>query len=96
MQKTLIYKEYESNTWFYNGGKDTSKPSNPVKSYFKLNMYFDFKEGLRFTAVAPNVSYCYRNPIKAVLRLLEHESIGMSKYNALKDRIDNLDKRKIL
>lgn len=88
MKKVLYYKEYESPVyWGY-------KPEHKVKSYIKIEMYFDFKEGLRFCITVPNISYCYRNPIKAILKALEHESIGMSKYNKLKEDIrrKNLDK----
>ena len=79
MQKVLIYKEYDSPIAY------GYKPEHRVMSYFKLTMVFDFREGLRFVAQVPNVSWCYRNPIKAVLRVLEHESIGMAKYNQMKD-----------
>ena len=47
--------------------------------------FFDFKEGARFTVRAGNISACRRNPFKAFLRVLEHESIGMAKYDWLKE-----------
>ena len=79
--KTLYYNEYYSQVfWGY-------KPEHKVKSYAKITLHFSFKDGLWFTASAPNVSFPHRNPIKAILRLLEHESIGMSKYNKLKEDI---------
>lgn len=82
IKKVLIHKEYESPTFWQCELGDDRK----AKSFFELKLYFDFKEGLRFTASAPNVSFCKRNPFKAILRLLEHESIGMTKYQMLKDR----------
>jgi len=83
MKKVLYEKYYESPTFWVCESGDNRK----AKSRFRLTLYFDFKEGLRFTAEAPNVSFCKRNPIKAILRLLEHESIGMAKYDMLKDRV---------
>jgi hypothetical protein len=80
-KKTLYYREYFSPVFWGN------KPEHKVKSYVEIKMCFDFKEGLRFTVSAPNVSWCYRNPLKALLRILEHESIGMAKYNKLKEDI---------
>lgn len=77
--KTIYYKEYESPiAWGY-------KPEHKVKSYIRIQSHFDFKEGLRFSVTVPNVAYCHRNPFKALLRALEHESIGMGKYNRLKE-----------
>lgn len=96
INKILYENRYTSGTFFYNGGKNTTKESSPVESYFKLQLVFDFKEGLRFVASAPNVSFCEKNIFKAIFRLLEHESIGMAKYNGLKYRINNLDLRKRL
>lgn len=90
MRKVLYYKEYESSTFW-----GMSKEENTV-SYVKIEMHFDFKEWLRFSASTPNVGFCCRNPIKALLRLLEHESIGMAKYNRLKERIEDLGIRKRL
>lgn len=74
--KTLYYKEYTSPIAYTN---DT------VLSYVKIQVHFDFKEGLRFSASAPNIGYCDRSLFKAIFRVLEHESIGMSKYQRLKD-----------
>lgn len=79
MQKVLYCKEYDSPIAY------GYKPEHRVKSYFRLRIGFDFKKGLRFSAEVPNFSCCTRNPIKAILRVLEHESIGMAKYNKMKD-----------
>lgn len=81
IQKTLYYKEYDSPVAY------GYKPEHRVKSYVKLEMYFDFKRGLRFSVTVPNCGFCYRNPLKAIYRALEHESIGMAKYNKMKDDI---------
>lgn len=78
-EKELYYKEYTSPIAY--GYRSTHK----VESYVKIKMWFDFKEGLRFSVSTPIMSSCERNPIKAMLRVLEHESIGFSKYQRLKD-----------
>lgn len=76
ISKTLYYNEYSSPIAYTN---------DCVFSYIKIQLHFDFKEGLRFSASVPNFGCCERNPLKAILRVLEHESIGMGKYQRLKD-----------
>ena len=78
-KKVLYFKEYESPI------KYGYKPEHKVKTYIEVCMWFDFKEGLRFTVGVANVSYCSRNPFKAFIRVLEHESIGMQKYQQIKE-----------
>ena len=51
----------------------------------EVAFYFDFKEGARFRVNAGNISCCDRSLFKAFCRCLEHESIGMNKYDNLKD-----------
>ena len=70
--------------------KDAESPlawrdDRKARTHIELVLYFDFKEGVRFTAMAGNISACRRNPFKALYRVLEHKSIGMSKYDCLKD-----------
>lgn len=74
--KVLYYKEYSSPIAYAN---------REVQSYIKVELHFDFKEGLRFSASAPNIGSCARNPFKAIFRVLEHQSIGYSKYQVLKE-----------
>lgn len=76
-KKILFSKYAESQLAWRNDRK--------AKTHIKLVLYFDFKEGVRFTASAGSVSQCCRNPFKALFRVLEHESIGMAKYDYLKD-----------
>jgi hypothetical protein len=78
-KKTLFYKEYESPIAY------GYKPEHTIKTYIEVNMYFDFKQWLRFSVSVPNFSCCKRNPFKAFIRVLEHESIGMSKYQRMKE-----------
>lgn len=81
MEKVLYYKEYDSPIAY------GYKPEHRVKSYVKLIMHLNFKDGLWFSVTIPNAGYGNRNPFKAIFRALEHESIGMAKYNQLKDDI---------
>lgn len=74
--KTLYHKEYSSPVAYAN---------REVRSYIKVKMHFDFKEGLRFSASVPNFVCCTRNPFKAILIVLENQSIGYSKYQMLKE-----------
>lgn len=76
MKKTLFYKEW----WF-----PASWEPKELKTYIEMNVYFDLKEFLRFSVSVPNYTYCCRNPFKALLRVLEHESVGMQKYDHLKE-----------
>lgn len=88
MTKILYYKEYYSPVfWGY-------KPEHKVKSYIKFQIHFNLKDGLWFSATVPNFTCGDRNPFKSIMTILEHESIGMSKYNKLKEDIrhDGRDK----
>lgn len=86
--KVLYYKEYTAPIAY---GYDEK---HKVKSYVKIAAHFDFKEFLRFSVQVPNFSYCTHNPFKAILRVLEHESIGMSKYQRMKEDIRYFEKWK--
>lgn len=80
IKKVLFKKNYE-------GYCGLLSENNKIETYIELVMCFDFREGLRFTCSVPNISSCNRNPFKAIFRILEHESIGMGKYNRVKDVI---------
>lgn len=79
--KTLFEKEYISKTSKFQGDK--------IKTYIKIQVHFDFKEGLRYSVSVPNCSFCKRKLKDALMWALEHESIGMQKYNRLKEICDN-------
>lgn len=82
-KKTLYYKEYESPIAY------GYKSEHRIKTYIEFNVYFDFKEWLRFSVTVPNFSCCRHNPFKAFIRVLEHESIGMGKYQRMKEDTRN-------
>lgn len=74
--KTLFEKEYISKK---------SKMDKEIKTYIQIQIHFDFKEGVRFSVAVPNFATCNKSLKKALIRALEHESIGMQKYNCLKE-----------
>lgn len=53
--------------------------------YIKVMMYFDFKEGLRFSVSCANYGCCERNIFKAFIRVVEIGAVGYGKYQTLKD-----------
>lgn len=77
IKKILFSKDAESPLAWRNDRK--------AKTHIELTLYFNFKDGIIFAVSAGNVSYNCRNPFKALFRVLEHESIGMAKYDHLKD-----------
>ena len=79
IKKVLFKEEYESPIAY------GYKAEHKVKTYIEVTAWFDFKEGLRFSVGVANVSFCERNPFKALIRTLEHESIGMQKYQQMKE-----------
>lgn len=84
-KKTLFYEEYESPIRY------GYKPEHKVKTYIQIQRVFDLKEGLRYVVSVPNVSWCQRKLQDAWIRILEHESIGMAKYNRLKEDMTSQD-----
>ena len=81
-KKVLLRRDYTFK------GQYWSK-SDKGKSYCELVLVFDFKEGLRFTASVPNMSWCDRNPFKVLMRVIEHENIKGEKYDDLKYNMRN-------
>ena len=53
--------------------------------YIRVMMYFDFKEGLRFSVNTANFGHCSRNIFKAFTMTLEIATVGYDKYQTLKD-----------
>mgnify|MGYP000858014750 CR=1 FL=1 len=88
--KTYSKVLYE-NTYSCYPAWGSSEDATKIESYVKFEMHFDFKEGLRFSISIPNFGTCSRNPFKCIFRALEHESIGMGKYQRLKDRTRKID-----
>ena len=76
-KKVLFYKEA--------GSPLTWRGDRKAKTKIEAIMWFDCKEWLRFSVGAGNITSCERNIFKAIWRVLEHESIGMAKYDCLKE-----------
>ena len=72
---------------YENNYASNSKWGQKIESYIKIVRHFDFKEGLRYSVSVPNFSCCKRSMRDALLWAMEHESIGMGKYNGLKELI---------
>lgn len=66
-----------------------SKWGQKITSYIKIERHFDFRDGLRYSVSVPNFGCCKRKLKDAILWAMEHESIGMAKYNGIKELIDN-------
>lgn len=77
--------------WFSPVAWASSKNPEKLEGYIEYMMHFDFKQGLRFSVSVPNYSYCTRSPFKCLLGVLEHESVGMGKYQRLKERTRDLN-----
>lgn len=75
LEKDIYYKEYTSNTHF----------NINAQSYVKIQRRFSFKSGICYVIDIPNIAYVGKNKSKTLLRALEHESIGMAKYNICKE-----------
>jgi hypothetical protein len=76
IKKELYYKDF-TYPIAYSG--------NVMEGYIEVMMYFDFKEGLRFSVSVPDYSCCERNIFKAFVRVVEHCFVGYGKYQILKD-----------
>lgn len=63
--------------------RDDKKAHTQIEVVF----YFDLKLGARFRVNAGNVSFCDKSLFKAFCQCLEHESVGMAKYDNLKDDV---------
>lgn len=84
-KKVLIHKEYTSPI------KYGYEPHHKVQSYITITRCFSFKEGLRYTVTVPNASFCKKRLIDALVWAMEHESIGMAKYQRIKEDLNRQD-----
>jgi len=78
ISRTLFVKEFEFKGNFLD---------KIEKAKYEVKLWFDFKEGLRFSCSMPDYSYCTRNPFKAILGTLEHSIVGHVKYQHLKSKV---------
>ncbi len=67
--------------------------TNPddLQIYIEINLHIGFEHGFFFSVSVANKSFTSRNPFSALLAALESETVGMAKYDALKERVRDLD-----
>lgn len=86
--KGLIKDGYYKKIIYENEYNCHSKWGSEIKSYIKIEkIYSLIEKQIYYIVNVPNVSYTSRNLIKALYKTMEHESIGMSKYNSIKEKI---------
>lgn len=64
-----------------------AKESGDLNAYIEVSIIVNRHVFFTFCVNVMNKSFCYRNPIKAILKALESETVGMCKYDALKERV---------
>lgn len=64
--------------------------SGDLSCYIELNLFISLKHGFFFSAAVANKVFSSRNPFKALLLALESETLGMAKYDRLKERVRDL------
>ena len=85
--KSFIKFGYYRKTIYKKKYRCFSKWNNEIKSYIKIEKVYGFKQFIYYIVSVPNVSKANKNLIKALYDIIEYESIGMSKYNSLKEKI---------
>ena len=86
MKKVLFHHVWSSPIAWH-----SSKDCEKVRGYITYTVYFDFKKGLRFACTVPDITACSRGPFKCIWQILENQSVGMGKYQRLKERVRKLD-----
>jgi hypothetical protein len=61
-----------------------------IKTKVKLELMITKKCVFTFVASVPNKSFSSINPFKALMMALESQTVGMIKYDRLKDRIKEI------
>ncbi len=70
--------------------KWATKPDD-LQIYIEINLHIGFEHVFFFSVNVANKSFTSRNPVSALLAALESETVGMAKYDALKERVRDLD-----
>lgn len=65
--------------------------SGDINSYIEISLILSRHWIFCFSVEVMNKSFNYRNPFKALLKALESETIGMNKYDMLKERLRDKD-----
>ena len=90
MKIKLFSKKFSSNiAW---GLSDKDKVDGYINFYLVIN-----KQSLFYFSInVVNKSFNSRNPMECIFKAMESESVGMQKYNALKESVRNNDSWKNL
>jgi len=64
--------------------------SSSLELYIEINLHISFARGAFFAVNVANKSFCSANPFKALIMALESETVGMAKYDRLKERVRDL------
>ncbi len=63
-----------------------AKPDD-LEVYIEINLHIGIHRGFFFSVNVMNKSFCSRNPFSALIMALESETVGMAKYDKLKERV---------
>jgi len=70
--------------------KWSTKPDD-LEIFIEINLHIGFEHGFFFAVNVANKTFTSRNPFSALLSALESETVGMAKYDKLKERVRDLD-----
>lgn len=72
------------------------EPGDAVNAYIEMSVLMNRHVFFTFQVSVANKTFSSRNPFKVLLRALESETIGMAKYDALKEAVRDNDTWKYL
>ena len=76
----LISKSFiETSAWAEDGGD--------LHASIDVKLIINWHVGFTFCVSVANKSFCSKNPIAAMLAALESETIGMAKYDRIKNKL---------
>jgi hypothetical protein len=68
-----------------------ARNTDDLEIYIEINLHVSFSRGFFFAVNVVNKSFCSISPFKALVMALESETVGMAKYDKLKERVRDLD-----
>ncbi len=83
MKINLFDERFTSPVWWSN------TKNGEIEGHVKFDFVFGFFRPFFIVSVA-NKTFSHCNPLVAMAKAMESESVGMAKYNALKERIRDL------
>jgi len=86
MKIKLYRKNFSCNSaWKVYQGDDQA--TNDIQGFVEVSLLLNWTWIFCFSIEVNNKSFNYRNPFKALCLALESESVGMCKYQQLKERL---------